>query len=1124
MDYQPPKKRARSFFIDNLLAQDQTGEGAPEEYVEKLEDFIQHIEKFKIVKSYSKYLIKSIPADPETLLAGIFQYCFDEAISNARTKRVEPEMLGCTLTSELLDTDIWIPIRPTTENTFDTMLNQFNKVAQSKKSAGITLWGKPFSITVMIADKANLSRSNNLTGGAPRKLAPLHHQIKEKSLIKINNNDGYCLFYSLLASMIRVTGIFTRSQFYNYVHARYGSRGHFEKDTLELMEYVGAPLGYEEYNAEDWVPPVVDYWNEKYEGQFVFKVFVFDCLGNYKPCFKYGPDNFDSPILLYFDGSHFNGVTCTGGLFGQPYCLSCETVYSHPQAHSIKCRSRCLNCSRTGPLYPCPPRNNFFKKCEGCLKKFINQDCFNHHINSNFCKRSKRCEKCGIIWDTEGNNKDGRKGHQCNERYCKVCFSYHDRKRGCFVSPIESKVQKPYRIVVFDLETMQHVVSDNNKRRHQANFIAARITCPKCIEEEQDDCNICGESRLITFSERPFSKTNVNNKIIGPNPIVSFVKWIIETTKGCDTMAFSHFGGRFDMVIVFRELFLLGFTPEMLRRGNKMYEMKVKVSKKSMLIFRDSFNLMPMSLASLVPAFALDVEEKPFFPHLANRPENYGKEIFPVPSDYFAEGMMPDKRKEFDRWFAINKDEPFFLDEALAAYCTNDVEILLAALITFRREFMNVTRRGPCQRAASTRAHNGIDILKESMTIASACMCHFRTNHLKKNHLAIVPEKGYDNADNQSRLALKFLKWYEEEYGVEVQTAYSKGGEKKIDKYKLDGWIEEEQLGIEVNGCVWHGCEKCYPESNTILPNGFTAGKQREKDEMRLEFIKSQGVKVKIFWECEIRKMLDKDREMRNKFKNYLDNGPIDIRSCFFGGRTGPLRLFYSPRAGEKISYYDVTSLYPFVNVSTKYPVGHPKVHIINKDVHWTRPEDNTFQLAILKVFVIPPRIIDIPVLPMKIGTDDERLLFPLCSRCACENREGSVNQNYSCPHSDLQRGWVSTCTSIELNVALEEGYIVTKLFRVLEYTSSDDKLFAPYISEFMSEKIHSSGFDSSMKDNFAAEENFIKECNEKFGIIIERNKMGANKGRRTQAKLIVKQFMGEIFVKKCWTFTMHHY
>jgi len=54
---------------------------------------------------------------------------------------------------------------------------------------------------------------------------------------------------------------------------------------------------------------------------------------------------------------------------------------------------------------------------------------------------------------------------------------------------------------------------------------------------------------------------------------------------------------------------------------------------------------------------------------------------------------------------------------------------------------MDVTKRAPYQRAASSKAHGGIDVLRESMTIASACMNHFRTNHLKENHLALFRRK-----------------------------------------------------------------------------------------------------------------------------------------------------------------------------------------------------------------------------------------------------------------------------------------------------------------------------------------------------------------------------------------------
>ena len=53
--------------------------------------------------------------------------------------------------------------------------------------------------------------------------------------------------------------------------------------------------------------------------------------------------------------------------------------------------------------------------------------------------------------------------------------------------------------------------------------------------------------------------------------------------------------------------------------------------------------------------------------------------------------------------------------------------------------------------------------------------------------------------------------------------------------------------------------------------------------------------------------MVAADPEMKKKFGEYLDEGPLNIRDCFYGGRTGPMKLFHEAKAGEKISYLDVT-------------------------------------------------------------------------------------------------------------------------------------------------------------------------------------------------------------------------
>jgi G:T-mismatch repair DNA endonuclease (very short patch repair protein) len=433
------------------------------------------------------------------------------------------------------------------------------------------------------------------------------------------------------------------------------------------------------------------------------------------------------------------------------------------------------------------------------------------------------------------------------------------------------------------------------------------------------------------------------------------------------------------------------------------------------------------------------------------------------------------------------------------------VTILTEALIAFQSEFFEISKR---------EDHDGIDALRDSITIASLCMRHFRLNHLKENHIPITPENGYDSIETQSQIALKFLRWYSEKNNVMVRTALSPGGEFRCGQYKLDGYVEEKDLAIEVHGCVWHACKKHYPNDEFIMQNGKTAGLIRKLNFERMKFLKSQISKVEVIWECEIKDMLKSDQEMKQKFSEYLDEGPLNIRSCYFGGRTNPFKLYHKVKKGEKISYFDFTSLYPYTNFVTTYPVGHPTVHVLNKKVKWTKSKDNPYKLALLKVYIIPPKKIDVPVLPMKF---DERLLFPLCKTCAQQYPQGAVIKNYTCPHSNKERGWISSCTSIELDEALDQGYKVTDLYRVLEFNEGDSSLFKGYVSEFLAMKIHASGFSKNIKTE-EDQDIFIKECEEKFGIIIDKDKMIPNKAKRSIAKLCANNLWGRFSLRNLLT------
>ncbi|CAK5085959.1 unnamed protein product [Meloidogyne enterolobii] len=221
------------------------------------------------------------------------------------------------------------------------------------------LWGEPFTVSVTAIDKKHLPTTRSINGSG-KNPSPIRHKVKDHNLIKIINSDNYCLFRSLSATFIFSTCSWPKWKFYDYMHSRLGMKKRLEHDTTFLMENVGAPLDLTTYDANEWVPKVVDYWNSRNDG--LFKVFIFGELGE-KPIFKYGDENHTTPILLYYNNNHFDGVRKASDLFGKPYCLSCEIIYNRPKDHSITCTSKCQNCSRIGPNYPCQPLDNYFKHC-----------------------------------------------------------------------------------------------------------------------------------------------------------------------------------------------------------------------------------------------------------------------------------------------------------------------------------------------------------------------------------------------------------------------------------------------------------------------------------------------------------------------------------------------------------------------------------------------------------------------------------------------------------------------------------------------------------------------------------------------------------------------------------------
>lgn len=219
------------------------------------------------------------------------------------------------------------------------------------------------------------------------------------------------------------------------------------------------------------------------------------------------------------------------------------------------------------------------------------------------------------------------------------------------------------------------------------------------------------------------------------------------------------------------------------------------------------------------------------------------------------------------------------------------------------------------------------------------------------------------------------------------------------------------------------------------------------------------------------------------------------------GGRTNGCTLYKKATKGMMIHYVDFKSLYPFVNKTCQYPVGHSE--IITRDF-----SDLSSYFGLAKVKTLPPRGLFHPVLGYRTGG---RLTFPLCRTCV-ENQHQSP-----CTCSDDQRALTGTFCTPELIKAIEKGYRVLKIYEVYHWkeTSQYDPetqtggLFASYINLFLKIKQEASGRPSWVKSDEDLRR-YVEKYEQREGIKLDSSKVEHNAGLRSLAKLLLNSFWGK--------------
>nr|XP_015221429.1 PREDICTED: uncharacterized protein LOC107079739 [Lepisosteus oculatus] len=290
------------------------------------------------------------------------------------------------------------------------------------------------------------------------------------------------------------------------------------------------------------------------------------------------------------------------------------------------------------------------------------------------------------------------------------------------------------------------------------------------------------------------------------------------------------------------------------------------------------------------------------------------------------------------------------------------------------------------------------------VTIASVCMAMFRLMFLQEETIALLPHDNYHCQQKRfSTPSIQWLMYIKHTEPIKIQHVLTMAGE----------------TAFEFNGCFFHGGSVCYCENEFNPRTNTTFGWLYRKTMVKINFLKMRGFNVQVLWEHEFRDMLVENGDLGKFLTAAQLPEPLQPRDLLFGGRTNAICLHYTAQPGEKNHYYDFTSLYPFVNKTKKYPLGHPRIIYNNfGDLKWY------FGLAKVKVY--PPRRLYFPVLPTKF---DKKLFFTLCCTCA------ETKQTTPCEHSDEDRALTGVWCTPELQMALDLEYSVYNLLNLAFHT-----------------------------------------------------------------------------------------
>ena len=766
----------------------------------------------------------------------------------------------------------------------------------------------------------------------------------------------------------------------------------------------------------------------------------------------------EQDIYVYYHNNHFDLITKIHAFIGMyHWCQDCLKGYNNKH----------VNCSTKAS------KSIEWVHCNDCNRNLNKLD-FEKHA----CDRLKKCIDCNRLYDVKKLERSAL-SHICDHDFCKNCGQYSNiKEHQCFIQKSKLK-PKIDNVIYLDFEAMQETGT------HIVNL--AVIYKSKYTEYDYQNCKL--EERngkkyavfycLDSFCKYIFSKRHQNHTIV------------------------AHNGKGYDFQFIRKWLIDNGLTPYVINSGSKITFMELNEYK---IRFVDSLNFLLMALREFPKTFGLTELKKGYFPHYFNKAchQKYVGRI-PAKHHYGYNYMSTETKENFDEWYSENKNTrlgnevayvEFDMQRDILEYCISDVELLASGYERLREIFLETCNCDPLN----------------YITIASCCMDIYRANHMSENSIAIFKQI---LDDTHSKASIEYLEYIQKSEGIYIIHALN-GKEHKVGKYRVDGYCEATKTVYEFNGCMFHGCQKCF---NPFSTNAF--GEKYidlfNDTNRRKAYIQSKGYKVVEMWECEWKRLRRTPAVMdfvkTNEFEARLHRAEkLNMRDAFFGGRTNALKLHYKVKGNEKIYYVDFTSLYPYINFVAKYPYGNfTRIQNPNKS-----DLQNSFGFA--KVKILAPHGLYIPVLPCK----SDKLIFGLCRTCI-KNQESmnketrkrkrsgpSIQSHQECEHSDEERALIGTWCTPEIEKAISLGYQIQEVYDIFHFEQTSTELFKSYVSLFLKIKQEASDIPKWVKTD-EEKQKYVDDYFNNQGVKLDiANVNGENKGLRCMAKLCLNSLWGK--------------